>query len=59
VPGVLAQALVALEMQGRVAVRHGDGAGVLDPAQRVAAVVAALTGFTEESLESARLLADG
>src|SRR5690349_4837461 len=51
----LAQALVALEMQGRVAVRHGDGAVVLDPAQRVAAVVAALTGYTEESLESARL----
>ena len=38
----LAQALVALEMQGRVAVRHGDGAVVLDPAERVAAVVAAL-----------------
>lgn len=51
----LAQALVALEMQGRVAVRHGDGAIVLDPAERVAAVVAALAGYTEESLESARL----
>ena len=51
----LAQALVALEMQGRVAVRHGDGAVVLDPAERVAAVVAALVGYTEESLESARL----
>ena len=38
----LAQALVALEMQGRVAVRHGDGAVILDPAERVAAVVAAL-----------------
>jgi DNA-binding transcriptional regulator YhcF (GntR family) len=37
----LSQALVALEMQGRVAVRHGDGAVVL--------------GYTEESLESARL----
>jgi hypothetical protein len=42
-------------MQGRVAVRHGDGAVVLDPAERVAAVVAALVGYTEESLESARL----
>ena len=51
----LAQALVALEMQGRVAVRHGDGAVVLDPAERVAAVVAALVGYTDESLESARL----
>ena len=51
----LAQALVALEMQGRVAVRHGDGAVILDPAERVAAVVAALVGYTEESLESARL----
>jgi DNA-binding transcriptional regulator YhcF (GntR family) len=51
----LAQALVALEMQGRVAVRHGDGAVVLDPAERVAAVVAALVGYTRESLESARL----
>ena len=51
----LSQALVALEMQGRVAVRHGDGAVVLDPAERVAAVVAALVGYTEESLESARL----
>jgi DNA-binding transcriptional regulator YhcF (GntR family) len=51
----LAQALVALEMQGRVAVRHGDGAVVLDPAERVAAVVAALVGYTKESLESARL----
>ena len=51
----LAQALVALEMQGRVAVRHGDGAVILDPAERVAAVVAALVGYTDESLESARL----
>jgi DNA-binding transcriptional regulator YhcF (GntR family) len=51
----LSQALVALEMQGRVAVRHGDGAVVLDPAERVAAVVAALAGYTAESLESARL----
>ena len=42
-------------MQGRVAVRHGDGAVVLDPAERVAAVVAALVGYTDESLESARL----
>lgn len=51
----LSQALVALEMQGRVAVRHGDGAVILDPVERVAAVVAALTGYTEDSLESARL----
>lgn len=51
----LSQALVALEMQGRVAVRHGDGAVILDPAERVAAVVAALIGYTDESLESARL----
>ena len=51
----LAQALVALEMQGRVAVRHGDGAVVLDPAERVAAVVSALAGYTPESLETARL----
>lgn len=51
----LAQALVALEMQGRVAVRHGDGAVVLDPAERVAAVVSALAGYTAESLETARL----
>ena len=51
----LAQALVALEMQGRVAVRHGDGAVILDPAERVAAVVTALVGYTDESLESARL----
>ncbi len=51
----LAQALVALEMQGRVAVRHGDGAVVLDPTERVAAVIAALAGYTVESLESARL----
>lgn len=51
----LAQALVALEMQGRVAVRHGDGAVLLDPAERAAAVVAALAGRTRESLESTRL----
>lgn len=51
----LAQALVALEIQGKVAVRHGDGAVILDPAQRVAAVVAALAGYTQESLQSARL----
>jgi DNA-binding transcriptional regulator YhcF (GntR family) len=51
----LAQALVALEMQGKVAVRHGDGAVILDPAQRVAAVVAALVGYTQESLQAARL----
>ncbi|WP_111768764.1 winged helix-turn-helix domain-containing protein [Nakamurella deserti] len=51
----LAQALVALEMQGRVAVRHGDGAVILDPAERVAAVIAALAGYTAASLESARL----
>ena len=42
-------------MQGRVAVRHGDGAVILDPAERVAAVVGALIGYTSESLESARL----
>ncbi len=51
----LAQALVALEMQGRVAVRHGDGAVILDPAERVAAVVTALAGYTPEALELARL----
>lgn len=51
----LAQALVALEMQGKVAVRHGNGAVILDPSERVAAVVAALSGYTTESLERARL----
>lgn len=51
----LAQALVALEMQGRVAVRHGDGAVVLDPTERVAAVISALAGYTAASLESARI----
>ena len=51
----LAQALVALEMQGKVAVRHGNGAVILDPAERVAAVVAALVGYTQDSLQAARL----
>lgn len=51
----LAQALVALEMRGRVAVRHGNGAVLLDPTDRTAAVVSGLAGYAPESLESARL----
>lgn len=51
----LAQALVALEMQGRIAVRHGNGAVILEPAERVAALVTALSGYTQDSLQSARL----
>jgi len=50
----LSRALVALEVSGRVEVRHGDGAVVLDPSAGAGALARVLSGYRLDELAAAR-----